>query len=393
MSVGSAYGPRTVSSVRTRRGRPAPSRLLLRWFDLLCVPLILAAGISYYDAIRAPSNLSVIERSVEWLRGHHFGGTVSNAETWYYSHHQPATGGTLSSLPQQTSTATITTANPTGPAGITPLASNPLPGEGTWQPMGDPVGGTAAMEVAYMRPDSLHGSLLAGVVRIDQHLAKFALVPGQKEPGNGPWPAADQLNQTGMSMLLAGFNSGFRIADARGAFVLGGRQSGTLRDGAATAVISADGTLNIGAWASEVSASDHPVAIRQNLDLIVDGGILTTGLDTNVGNRWGRTVGNALYVWRSGVGIDAQGRILYVASSGLTVATLAQLLQRAGAVRAMELDINHSWVSFNTFHHASSSRLVGAKLLSGMSKSENRYLTTDSRDFFAVIARQSLTTS
>ena len=46
----------------------------MRWFDLLCVPLILAAGMSFYGAVRAPSNLSVVERSVEWLRGHHFGG-------------------------------------------------------------------------------------------------------------------------------------------------------------------------------------------------------------------------------------------------------------------------------------------------------------------------------
>ena len=285
---------------------------------------------------------------------------------------------------------TLAPASPADPAGIAPLASNPLPGEGTWQAFGDPVGGASAMEVAFLRPDRLHGTLLSGVVRIDQHLAKFALVPGQQEPGNGPWPTADQLDRTRTNLLLAGFNSGFRIADTRGGFALGGRQSGTLRDGAASAVIGADGTLDIGAWGTEVSAADHPIAVRQNLDLIVDAGTLTAGLDSNTGDRWGHTVGNRLYVWRSGLGIDSQGRILYVASSGLTVTTLAQLLQRAGAVRAMELDINHSWVSFNTFHHTPTSPLVGTKLLHGMSKSANRYLTTDSRDFFAVIARQQL---
>ncbi len=347
-------------------------------------------GLSYSDALRAQGNLSIIERSVEWLRGHHFGDTVSSAEAWYYSHNQPAQGGTLSSLPHQNSVAAMTPGIPSDQSGIAPLASNPLPGEGSWQPLGDPINGVAAMEVAYLRPDSLHGTLLAGVVRIDQHLAKFALVPGLQEPGNGPWPAKDQLDTGVKQLLLAGFNSGFRIADAHGGFALGGHQSGTLRNGAATAVVGADGTLNIGAWNADVSANDHPAAVRQNLDLIVDGGTLTPGLDSNAGNRWGRTVGNALFVWRSGLGIDAQGRILYVASSGLTVQTLAALLQRAGAVRAMELDINHSWVSFNTFHHTSGSAPVGTKLIDAMSKSAQRYLTSDSRDFFAVVSRQPL---
>lgn len=380
-------------SSRPRPARPSSLRLVLRWFTVLCLPFVVMSGLSYLDALRAPGNLSIIERSVEWLREHHFGDTVSGAEAWYYSHNQPARGGTLSSLPHQPSVAAMTPTNPADPSGIAPLALNPLPGEGAWQPLGDPVNGAPAMAVAYLRPDSLHGTVLAGVVRIDQQLAKFALVPGLQEPGNGPWPAQDQLGASGVDQLLAGFNSGFRIADANGGFALGGRQSGTLRDGAATVVIGADGTLNVGAWNAEVSANDHPVAVRQNLDLIVDGANLTPGLDSNAGDRWGRTVGNELYVWRSGLGIDTQGRILYVASSGLTVQTLADLLHRAGAVRAMELDINHSWVSFNSFHHSSGSVPVGTKLLDGMSKSEQRYLTTDSRDFFAVVARQPLASS
>ena len=98
-------------------------------------------------------------------------------------------------------------------------------------------------------------------------------------------------------------------------------------------------------------------------------------------------MGNALYVWRSGMGVDAKGRIIYVASKGLTVKTLAALLQRAGAVRAMELDINYSWVTFNSFHHNGDGTISGTKLLNNMKKSANRYLTPDARDYFAVIAR------
>jgi hypothetical protein len=51
-------------------------------------------------------------------------------------------------------------------------------------------------------------------------------------------------------------------------------------------------------------------------------------------------VGNAVQVWRTGVGIDARGNLIYAAADGQTVETLARILQRAGAVRAMQFDIN-----------------------------------------------------
>ena len=48
-------------------------------------------------------------------------------------------------------------------------------------------------------------------------------------------------------------------------------------------------------WTSDLKVT-NPVAVRQNLDLIVDGGVPVAGLDDNTGNRWGKTVGNKLFV-------------------------------------------------------------------------------------------------
>ena len=400
--------------------RTAPGRLFIRWFGLLCAPAVLAAGCSYLNAMNAAGNLSTVERSVEWLRGHHYGDTVSWIEYNYYSRNQPRTGGTLAGgLPRAASTATTTavavavavagagaatgagaapgagagTGTALTPDSIAPLAQQPVAGEGVWQPYGDASNGTTAMQVAYLRPDDVHGTVLAGVVRIDQSRAMFRLIPGSQEPGHGPWPGGNHVAAADTANLLAGFNSGFRVDDSRGGFAEGGKFVGALRSGAASLVISTDGSLNVVNWGRDLSASDNPVAVRQNLDLIVDGGQLVGGLDDNLANRWGKTVGNKLFVWRSGIGIDASGRIIYVASEGLSVNSLAALLQRAGAVRAMELDINHAWVSFNAFHHDPGGTIQGTKLLDGMSKSENRYLGPDSRDFFAVVARQPLSAS
>ena len=55
--------------------------------------------------------------------------------------------------------------------------------------------------------------------------------------------------------------------------------------------------------------------------------------------------------------------------------------------RAMELDINSEWVTFN-FYGGWGARLP-TKLLPGMHREATRYLEPDDRDFFAVFARGS----
>jgi hypothetical protein len=100
---------------------------------------------------------------------------------------------------------------------------------------------------------------------------------------------------------------------------------------------------------------------------------------------WGATLGNAVRVWRSGVGIDARGNLIYAAADIQTADSLAQILQRAGAVRAMELDINYEWTTFN--YYGTFGAGDPAKLLAGMSRPSTRYLSPDDRDFFAVYAR------
>ncbi|MGH3422846.1 MAG: hypothetical protein ACRDOD_25005, partial [Streptosporangiaceae bacterium] len=62
-----------------------------------------------------------------------------------------------------------------------------------------------------------------------------------------------------------------------------------------------------------------------------------------------------------------------------------EILRRAGAVRAMELDINSYWPSFITYRHTHAGD--PSNLLPGMSRSPYRYLTPDDRDFFAVYLR------
>jgi hypothetical protein len=103
---------------------------------------------------------------------------------------------------------------------------------------------------------------------------------------------------------------------------------------------------------------------------------------------WGATLGGAYYVWRSGIGVTRDGRIIFVYGPALDVRTLADLLKRAGCVSAMQLDINPDWMSFMYYlpkHHPGDPSPVN--LLPDQVQPPDRYYEGANRDFTAVYAR------
>jgi hypothetical protein len=189
--------------------------------------------------------------------------------------------------------------------------------------------------------------------------------------------------------LLAAFNGGFRIYVYQTGWYDQGRSAVPLHTGAASLVIFADGTATVADWGRDALAGSAVVAVRQNLTLLVDHGVaVPTAADPY---RWGAVLGGGAFTWRSGVGVTAAGDLVYAAGPGLDPAALARLLVAAGAVRAMELDINPEWVSFSTFAHVGSTggggSIGGVNLLAGMYLAPAHYLQPYSRDFFAVFAR------
>ena len=99
-------------------------------------------------------------------------------------------------------------------------------------------------------------------------------------------------------------------------------------------------------------------------------GTLVPGLNANDTTHWGDTLGNRVYVWRSGVGVTADGALVYAGGPDLNITDLADVLVRAGAVRAMELDINTDWVNFSSYSPSSptgsATATNGTVLLSSM---------------------------
>ena len=383
------------------RGRPRSSKSLRRrrFFVALAVLLVLMTPIwwSLGSALTNPSlGTSTSARLAEWARDHHMAPVVNWVENFYYSHHQPPKGGKPppGEIPKGTTSTTTTVPQSVAlpvPAAITPPASPPLPGEGQWHPAGRTVNGVPAVYEAFVRPDTVHTSFVAGIAWMDTKLLRATLYSGSYIPGGGPWTCTAPIPTDASNTLVAAFNAGFRLQDSLGGYYTQGQTVSPLVDGKASFVIYKDGTVNIGAWGSDVTMASNVVSVRQNLSLLVANGAPAGDLSSTDNTVWGPTLGGAPFVWRSGVGVTANGALVYVGGPSLNIVSLADLLVRAGAVRAMELDINTDWVNFATYaptpDTAPASAANGTMLLNTMNSGPDRYFASWwSRDFFTMSA-------
>jgi hypothetical protein len=339
---------------------------------------------------------SVGARFSEWVRGHGGAPVVNWVEKEWYSHHPPPIGGKPPAgairVPHA-STATVASgpAHLPPPPPIQPFAAPAIPGEGQWSSTGRLVGGIPAIYQTTLRPDSIHTSYVVGVAWMDTKLLKATLYSGSQIPGGGPYSHTAPVQLGAADSLVAAFNAGFLMSGANGGYYTDGKAILPLRTGAASFVIYRNGTATVGQWGRDVTMSPSVVSVRQNLDLLVDRGQPVPGLNAADTTQWGNTLGNAIYVWRSGIGITADGALVYVGGPGLNITDLANLLVRAGAVRAMELDINTDWVNFSTYQPATpsgpASGANGSELLPAMTGTPARYFEPWwARDFFTMSA-------
>ena len=382
-----------------RRSRSSRVRRVALIAAALClVPVV----VSYVSTMAQPSDSSFGIRTVEWMRDNGARGLVNTVENFYYSLNAPAKGGpALHALPAQS--GVLATGTPTRgaqataprvvrsmvghhyrPPRIRPVIHPALPREGAWHATFAPGGSRPPVLITSFRPDPSYPRIVAGVAWIDHTRTSVMLYPGRDEPNvsmaaRGPM----KVPTSARGGLVATFNSGFKLADADGGFAYGGHTYAPMRDGMATLVRYRSGRIDIVDWTDGPDVGSDVMYARQNLPLMIDHGRPSPNLSG--GPEWGATLGNAVYVWRSAVGIDRHGNLLYAAAPEQTVTSLAQILLHAGAVRAMELDINSYWPSFITYRFPGAGR--PANLMADMVRSPFRYLTPDDRDFFAVYLR------
>jgi hypothetical protein len=370
---------------------------------LVLVLLVGAFGaVSVVGALRRPGTESIAAKWADWVRDHGGAGIITPIENWYYEHHQPPKGGVPDALNAIPTTAPTTTApvpvttttappNPhlAPPANIALVVQPALDGEGQWQPTGPLVDGAPGMYVAQFRADDVYTGQLTTAVWADPTRLRTRFIAGAEEPG-GAWSRPPLIAGADLPGIVGAFNGGFRFKDARGGCYLDKTEAVPLQDGAASIVIGSTGKVDIGVWGRDFGMTPDTEAVLQNLTLLVDGGQIDPSVSHDDTRAWGYTLKGNIAVARSGVGITADGALLYVAGPALTARTLAESLQRAGAVRAMTLDLNPEWVTFNFFTHPDPNDpmvVSGEKLYPEMQRSADRYLDTESRDFFTLSTR------
>ncbi|MFJ2955242.1 phosphodiester glycosidase family protein [Streptomyces sp. NPDC087270] len=381
-------------------------RIVTRGALGVCLVCAGTIGWSVGRALTYPGSDSTEARLAEWARDHELGFVVDKLENVQYRMHPPKVGGTLSAdaLARMKATAGATAAAGAASGAVPgskgavhgqplvalrapmkPPVSPALPGEGVYRTLSS-AHGMPIVQGTYVRPDGDHTSYEAAVAWISGKYARFQLHPGFMEPG-GTFDVPPTIPKGRRTGLVATWNGGFRITDggSRGGFYLDGKTDGELRDGAASEVFYKDGSIKVGVWGRDVRMTPDVVGVRQCLQLMVDGGKVVPDIDDD--SNWGVSDQGGMFVPRSGVGVTAQGDIIMVVGQALNAQSLADLMQRAGAVRAMPLDMNRAWPSFMSYDSSHDPANPKPTNILDFEDPPDRYYVQATRDFVAVYAR------
>jgi len=242
------------------------------------------------------------------------------------------------------------------PASLAPFSAPAAAGEGAWSPAGRMVGGVPAVYETTLVPPG--GSEPAGVAWMDTRLLSARLYSGSKSPGGGPYRYTAPIQPAEAASVVAAFNGGFVMNVAGGGYYTEGSMIDPLVPGAASLVIYSDGSVTVGAWGSDVTMTPSVVSVRQNLVPLVAAGQPTPQAASPTWQAWGDTCGATSCAaavpgieqqWRSGVGVTADGALVFATGPSLDPLQLAQLLVHAGVERGMQLDINPNWTVLVTY--------------------------------------------
>lgn len=342
------------------------------------------------------------------LRESGFGVAVAFAEDVYYSYVNPArVGGVPTAGPNDDDSDGNAEVNTSGDAvvafnrdwGVAHVPSNlperlvspvvPMDGEGQWQPTRIKVNGNTAIWIARIRPDNVHTSYWATVTWFDPQLLAFEQVPGTKVP-----EVSGLENRTGLvpaklrKFYVAGLNGGFLMRDSQGGYAYNGVEYKKLLDGKASLVTYKDGSFDVVEWGRDYVRYGVQ-SVRQNMELIVDGGVSQVKREDQ--SKWGwvwQGIGSGKnLVWRSAIGVRKDGTMVYVIGAAMSAKSLGDVLVRAGAERAILLDMNSAYA--NGFLYGPYKG--GKKLDAASDRSPERFWLPSERDFIAVYVKSPAT--
>ncbi|MFI5240396.1 MAG: phosphodiester glycosidase family protein [Candidatus Saccharimonadia bacterium] len=270
--------------------------------------------------------------------------------------------------------------------GLHQLTFPSLTGEGAWSLIDLPqFRSQPVMARTFVRPDPNRSYAIVALVQMNSRFLQLHAVAGTQQPGGpighyGPGKIAESDQNS--SQLVAAFNGGFQYKDGKYGMIVGQNTYVPLQENLATLSIYDNANPTISRYIPGSSASADILALRQNGPLIVDKGQVTQDTLTGGYSVWGLTTTSSSFTWRSGIGITSSGNLVYAVGPSLSAETLAVSLKAAGAIEAMQLDINSFWVRFVMYQPKSTGGYDYQSLLTAMQNGGYNYLHGYNKDFF-----------
>jgi hypothetical protein len=271
---------------------------------------------------------------------------------------------------------------------IAPLSTlSPLEEEGMWKVINTATS-DAVMAETFFRPDAQRPYAIVYLVKMNMQRLVLSEVAGIVEPGGyyNSGPGKIPLESQKSNDLVAAFNGGFQNKDGHYGMIVGNKTILPLQKNLATLVIYKNSKLKIINYTGQDLGKDV-IAVRQNGPILLE-----NSKDVSLSNAWnmeswGLTTTNSMYTWRSGIGITKTGDLVYAVGPSLVPETLAAALRAAGAVDAMQLDINPVWVRFIIFNSLGNGQYKYSSLTKDMVNGGYQYLAGYQKDFFYLSER------
>ncbi len=262
-----------------------------------------------------------------------------------------------------------------------------FPGEGQWSPIYNG-SSEAYMEKTFVRPDPQRPYAVVSLVKMDMSHLSINAVAGTREPGGTQNPGPGKVPEVVQKSndLVAAFNGGFQQKDGHYGMIVNGKTYLPLKKGLATLVIYNGYKPQIVDYEGQ-SLGQNVVTIRQNGPMLLENGQDVTSSSAWNMQTWGLTITNSMYTWRSGIGVTKNGNLIYAVGPSLVPETLAAALKAAGAVDAMQLDINPVWVRFVVFTPLGNGQYNYYPLTKDMTNGGYQDLTGYQKDFFYLIKK------
>jgi hypothetical protein len=307
--------------------------------------------------------------------------TTTTTTTTLVAANDGHTGATSSTLPP----TTTTTEPPFRPSPVAPMGT--LDNEGQWQPY---ITDKYDRVVAYrtvLQPDAKRGYAHAVVVALDVRHTSLHFVLGYEEPVSdhkferpGAIPQADLKP----GVILGAFNGGFQAKHGQFGAMADGQVALPARDGFGTIVLYKDGSVDLGAWGTDIQASPDMQSWRQNGPLMVDHGSINPHTAEIDPQAWGYVFGGGVATFRSAVGLSEDRRTLFfVIGPSLTTGSIAAAMHQAGVWNGIQLDINRPWTRFDKAVFKKD-KLAPEAAVDGIAEGDYRLFQPYKRDFFYI---------